>query len=134
VVQFLGISIPVKKIYEELKQRGFDPWMDVFDIPGGMLWEEAIETAIDEADFFLICISKNSVGRRGYYRREISRARKLCEEKLADDIYLIPLRLESVLIRDRGLERYQWIDYYGEGGPDKLLFALNLGGRKYLYS
>src|SRR5215467_4799366 len=64
----------VKKLYSKLVESGFRPWMDVKDLTAGENWHVAIERAIRECDFFVLCMSPNSIGRRGFLQREIKAA------------------------------------------------------------
>ena len=85
----------VKKLYQELSDAGFKPWMDTEDIHGGQRWQSIIRQAIRRSDFFLVCLSANSVRKRGMVQREMKQALDLWQEKLEDDIYLIPVRLDD---------------------------------------
>lgn len=124
----------VKKLYTKLEKAGFKPWMDTYDIRKGTKWEMAIEHAIFETDFFVICISKSSEEKRGYFRLEVNKAISLCLQKLDDDVFLIPLRLDQTIVKNDLLKKFQWIDYYESKGFEHLLEALRAGGRRYLYS
>lgn len=127
-------EIKVRKLYKNLEKAGFHPWMDVYNIRKGTNWELAIERAISETDFFVICISKSSQEKRGYFRHEVNKAIALCLQKLDDDVFLIPLRLDQTSIKDESLRKYQWINYYEPDGLEQILEALRAGGRHYLYS
>jgi hypothetical protein len=65
-------------------------------ILGGQNWDYEIRTALDRADVIVVFISENSVDKRGYAQREIQLALKRHEEKLAGDIFLIPVLLDNV--------------------------------------
>lgn len=122
----------VDVLYKNLKRAGYHPWMDIYDIVGGEKWEYAIEKAIGTSDFFLICLSKQSLTKRSFYRREINIALDLCLRRLEDDIFLIPVKLEPCNIEDTRLERFQWIEMYKSDGINNLLQALRRGGERYL--
>jgi hypothetical protein len=124
----------VKRLYTKLEKAGFVPWMDTRDIRKGTKWKIAIERAMDETDFFVICLSNNSLGKRGYFQLEINKAIEACKQKLDDDIFLIPLRLDPSDIQSDTLKRYQWVNYYEAGGINQLLEALRSGGRRYIFS
>jgi len=117
----------VRELYRFLDFEGFKPWMDTEDIPGGVEWESALNKAIQHSDFFCLCLTRNSVDRRGVIQKEIRAAFEKKEEMLDDDIYLITIRLEDCDVRDEKLRKFQWVDLFRNDGHDKLLFALNEG-------
>jgi hypothetical protein len=119
-------SVVADEVYLPLKEMGYDPWMDTADIVGGEDWGHAIERAIAKADFFLACLSARSIRKRGILQTEIQRAIEKWKEKLPDDIYLVPLRLEPCELPDR-LSPFQAIDFFLSDGRDRLRQALDLG-------
>lgn len=120
----------VRELYQELVEAGIQPWMDIIDLLPGQDWELAIKTAIQKADFFVVCLSAQSVIKRGYLQREIKRALELWGEKLEDDIYLIPVRLDDCEV-PASLSNFQWVDLYDEYGFSRLLKAIEIGTEKY---
>ena len=116
----------VEAIYDKLAEAGFKPWMDTRDVLGGQLWRPSIEQAIRNADYFLACISRRSVSKRGFLQKEIRDALSLWNEKLPDDIFLIPVRLESCKVPE-GLSQFQWIDLFEAKGWGQLMKALEVG-------
>lgn len=116
----------VKHLYDRLFEEGLRPWMDVEDILGGELWEPAIRDAIRSADFFLVCLSSNSVNRRGMIRKELGEALKIWEEKLSSDIFVIPVRLEDCQ-PPKELVGFQWVDLFQDNGWARLMKSLRIG-------
>jgi hypothetical protein len=119
----------VEELYQELVDAGIQPWMDTIDLLPGQDWELAIKTAIEQTDFFVVCLSAQSVSKRGYLQREIKRAQELWDEKLEDDIYLIPARLDSCEV-PASLSRFQWVNLYEDYGFSRLLKAIQAGTEK----
>jgi hypothetical protein len=117
----------VEELYSFLNSHGFKPWMNTKDIPGGSEWEPAINRAIKNSDFFISCLTQNSVDRRGVMQKEISAAFDKKEEMLDDDIFLIPVRLEDCKVRDEKLRKFQRVDLFATDGHAKLLSSLNVG-------
>lgn len=117
----------VDQLYENLSLAGLEPWMDTHRLLPGEKWERAIRKTIREADFFVVCISKKSVNRRGFMQKEIRMALDIWDEKLEDDIYLIPARLEDCDIPDERLRSAQWVDLFHPDGLQKLIQALQVG-------
>ena len=127
---FLSYARPdenmVEELYEKLSDAGFKVWMDKKDILPGERWRVRIERAIKNSDFFLVCLSKNSVNRRGFLQREIKQALDIWEEKLKDDIYLIPIRLDECNVPDE-LSEFQWVNLFEENGRRQLVKAIQVG-------
>lgn len=117
----------VRELYEKLASAGFTPWMDKECIVGGEKWEVAIRRAIREADFFVVCISERSTNRRGFIQKEIRMALSIWDEKLEDDIYLIPVRLEDCEVTHERLRELQWIDMFRPRGFQRLMQATRTG-------
>ena len=116
----------VKELYQKLVDAGFDPWMDRKNLLGGEQWERAIRTAIRDADFFVVCLSNCSTRKRGPIQKEIAWALDRWMEKLEDDIYLIPARLESCKLPER-LSHLHWVDLFRPNGFARLVQALRAG-------
>jgi hypothetical protein len=116
----------VKKFYQRLSDAGFKPWMDTEDLLPGEIWKSRIPQAIRESDFFLACLSGNSVNKRGWIQREIKDALDIWQEKLDSDIYLIPARLEDCEVPER-LGDFQWVDLFEEDGWTRLVKAIRVG-------
>ncbi len=100
----------VLPFYYSLKDEGFSVWMDKMNLLAGQLWDSAIRKAIRESDLFLVFLTNNSVNKRGYLQKEIRIALDLWEEKLHDDIYIMPIRLEECEIPEL-LKKFHCIDF-----------------------
>jgi hypothetical protein len=59
-------------------------------------------------------------------QREIRQALDIWQEKLEDDIYVIPARLEECNVHG-DLENFQWVDLYEDDGWGRLLQAIQKG-------
>jgi hypothetical protein len=116
----------VEKLYQKLSDAGFKPWMDKKDILPGEKWELAIQKAIQHSDFFLVCLSKNSVGKRGWIQREIREALHVLKGMLDSDIYLIPVRLEDCEVPE-SLASFQWVNLFKANGWTWLVKAIQVG-------
>jgi hypothetical protein len=116
----------VESLYQKLSDAGFEPWMDIKDILPGEKWPSSIRRAIRDSDFFLVCLSTNSVKKRGWVQREMKQALDLWQEKLEDDIYLIPVRLEDCETPE-SLREFQWVDLFEEDGWTRLVEAIEVG-------
>lgn len=116
----------VEKLYHDLQDAGFKPWMDTQDILPGERWKDSIERAQKQADFFVVCLSKESANKRGFLQREIKKALDLGIEKLDSDIYLIPVRLEECEVPEN-LSDYQWLDFFKEHSWKQLVRSIVTG-------
>jgi hypothetical protein len=116
----------VEQLYQKLADAGFKPWMAKKDILPGEEWELAIQKAIQRSDFFLACLSANSVNKRGYLQKEIKDALDIWQKMLEDDIYLIPVRLEDCKVPE-SLRKFHWVDLFEEDGWTRLVEAIQVG-------
>jgi len=117
----------VTSLYNDLIRAGFVPWMDKKRLQGGEKWQTMVRRAIRTSDFFIVCISKKSINRRGFMQREIRIALEIWDEKLEDDIYIIPVRLEDCEITHERLTELQWIDLFKPEGFSQLVQAIRTG-------
>ena len=119
----------VKKLYRKLRKVGFEPWLDKEDILGGEEWNPAIQKAIRESALFIVCLTNNSVDKRGTFQEEIKLALDVWRQKLAEDIFLIPVKLEPCEVPE-SLAKFQWIALSKKKGFEKLVSSIKKGVRK----
>jgi len=96
------------------------------DILPGEQWKSRIPQAIRCSDFFLVCLSANSVDKRGWIQKEIKEALDTWQEMLDSDIYLIPVRLEDCRVPE-GLSAFQWVNLFEEDSWTRLMEAIRVG-------
>lgn len=114
----------VEPIADALIASGIDAWMDVKRLKAGQNWDFEIRRALDKAEVIVVFISDKSVTKRGYVQREVRLALEKAEEKLVDDIYLIPVLLdENVTVPDL-IKDLQFIRYKDEAFQEHLLDAV----------
>lgn len=119
----------VQPYYNKLKNLGLRPWMDKKELSPGMKWENFIWAAIRQSDLIIIFLSSNSVSKRGFFQKEIKKALQIWEEKLEDDIFLIPARLDDCDVPDR-LSKFQYTNLYESNGWDKLVESIKYASNK----
>jgi hypothetical protein len=119
-------ALAVEELSGKLKAEGFNTWVDRRDLLPGQAWGYAIEKAIEESDFFLVCLSRHSIGKRGLMQSEIRAAIQLTQSMLPGEIYLIPVRLELCEIPDP-LKSFHAVDLFKSDGWTRLLQALRVG-------
>ncbi len=110
-------------IYYFLKENGFIPWLDKFDLVPGQDWELEILQNIKTSDFFIACLSKNSVSKRGYVQKELKQALSLLEQFPEGEIYLIPVRIDDCIVPE-SLSSRQWLDWSNINAKPQLLRAI----------
>jgi hypothetical protein len=115
----------VEYLYQRLSREGFKPWMDKSDILGGQAWESRIQGAVRHSDFFLACLSVNSVAKRGFFQKEINDALDIQRQMLNSDIYLIPVRLEDCNVPEC-LRKFQYVNLFEEDGWTRLVKTIRV--------
>lgn len=113
-------------IYEILTANSYQPWIDKEMLLPGQDWDLEIEKAIEDCDFFLACLSGNSVTKEGYVQKELKRGLDFLDRKPEGSIYLIPVRLNKCNVPKR-FEKLQWLDFFEDTGADSLLKAIRVG-------
>jgi tetratricopeptide (TPR) repeat protein len=121
-----------KKLYDDLKTAGFQPWLDREDLLLGQNWKIAISEAIKESDYFLALLSSHSLGKRSYVQKELKIALDILGEFPSDEIYIIPVRVEPCEPLDERLQDIHWIELYPsyETGFKQILKLIHPAQRK----
>lgn len=87
----------VRSYYELLKVLGFNPWMDVSDMPCGQKWREVIPNVIrNESSCVVVFLSRNWAKRRGVCYKELRIALDVAEEYHPNESFVYPVRLDDV--------------------------------------
>ncbi len=102
----------VKRLYAALQQSGFEPWMDREKLLPGQNWPRAIERAIDLSEFFIGCFSRRSVAKRGHFQCELDYALSVAARVPAEEIFLIPVRLNECELPREIARRVQHVDLF----------------------
>lgn len=119
----------VRQLYQRLSSDGYDVWLDEEKLLPGQDWDREITRAVRHADTIIICLSRGSITKSGYYQREIRMALDAAQEKPDGVIFNIPARLEECKVPE-GLSRYQWVDLFKPDGYGKLVKVLRFGEEK----
>lgn len=121
----------VMELYDRLKQKGYQPWLDKKDLIPGQNWRKEIPKAIRSSQIFIACLSQRSVSKQGYVRKEFRMALNEYAEKTSDTIYLIPLKFDECDIPDLELDQMgvsmkdiHWLDYWEPDGFENLVRAI----------
>ena len=118
-----GDKLSVRRLYQRLKANNVTPWLDEEDLLPGQNWEQEIRKAVRDADIVIVCLSCDSINKTGFVQKEIKFALDVADEQPEGTIFLIPLKLEECELPER-LRHLQAVNYFEEGGIDKLLRAL----------
>jgi hypothetical protein len=109
--------------HEDLTSVGIRPWIDVRQLSTGANWELGIKKAIRECPYILVLLSPRSVGKRGYVQKEIREALDIADTVPDDEVFILPVRLESCVVPDR-LKKWQWCDAFRPEERQRLLHFL----------
>jgi hypothetical protein len=112
-------------VYERLKNEGFDPWMDVENLQGGQDWTSGIEKAILRSDIVIVFLSAKSMTKEGIVQREIRRSLEVAESRPANEIVLIPVKLDDSPV-PQVLQTIQYIEYSSKQFWANLLMSLKI--------
>jgi len=101
-----------ERLFDDLENSGFDPWLDRRKLLPGQNWPRSIEEAIDTSDFFLACFSHRSVKKKGGFQAEIRYALDCTQRIPLDEVFLIPARLDACSVPLRIQREVQYIDLF----------------------
>jgi transcriptional regulator with XRE-family HTH domain len=113
----------VRRLYTQLRDEGFQPWLDAEDLLPGENWDQAIRQAVRNSDVVLVCLSSHAVQKSGYVQKEIAQALDVAEEKPESTIYIIPVLLGPCSVPER-IKKWHWVDLSSSSGYEKLLRSL----------
>ena len=113
----------VRDLYQWLLSQGVTPWLDEVDILPGESWEREIERAVRLSSVVIVCLSPDSVGKKGYVQKEIKFALDMADQHPEGQVFIIPVRLEECIVPDR-LKNRQWVDLFATDGHKRLLKTL----------
>lgn len=108
----------VEELYFALGKAGLDPWYDKRQLLVGDRWENEIIEAIENSEFFAICLSEIAVKKRGFIQREIRTAIGEYQHRPEGISFVLPIRLEPCHIprikldNTTYLSNLQWIDVF----------------------
>lgn len=117
----------VDTLSRRLSSRGVRTWVDTRDIVGGE-WRRAIKRGLRHSNFFLACLSPNTLQRGEVLQYEYDSALEIQRDRLEGEIYVIPLRLEPCEIPEC-FRHLQCVDLYDQAGWDGLIRALRSKSR-----
>jgi hypothetical protein len=124
-----------KLIHDALTSAGFDPWMDQAGITAGDDWRLEIEKAQERADFGIICLSRRSIVKIGFFQVELRRLIERQEYHPKGRAFLIPVRLDSCSVPHE-LRHIHYLDLFPnqQAALASLVAALQAQGGKQGHS
>lgn len=114
----------VKEIVNWLDDARFRSWVDYRQLLPGQKWDYEIKRALDRATIIVLIISNNSIDKRGYVQREIRLALEKNEERLIDDIFIIPILLDDDATVPSQLSDFQFLRYHAPDSERLLTTAI----------
>jgi hypothetical protein len=104
--------VAAKQLYAAFEQRGLRPWLDRKKLLPGQNWPRAIETAIQASNFFVACFSQRSTSKRGSFHSELRFALNCAAQVPLDEIFFIPVRLDSCVVPRKISGKIQYVDLF----------------------
>jgi len=102
----------VRELYQKLRAEAWiQPWLDEEELYPGQDWDMEIEKAVEASDAVLVCLTNNSINKRGYVQKELRFVLDIALEIPEETIFIVPLRLEEC-IPPRSLRDWQYADYF----------------------
>ena len=101
-----------KKLYDDLKKAGVDPWLDREDLLVGENWKNKIYQVIQKYDYCLMLLSSKSVSKVGFVQKEIRIALDKMGILPPNKIFIIPVRLDDCKTSYEELQELQWVDLF----------------------
>jgi|KBSSwiStaDraftv2_1062776.scaffolds.fasta_scaffold222681_1 uncharacterized protein YjbI with pentapeptide repeats len=102
-----------KRLFDHLKEmRDVIPWLDKESLLPGEEWERSIMVALEESNFMISLLSKNSVDKTGFVQKEVQQGLKRYALFPAGKVYLIPARLDDSEPANLELRKLNWVDLF----------------------
>ena len=101
-----------RRLYQDLRKAGLNPWLDEESILPGQDWENEIRTAIRSSRYFIPLFSSISIKKRGYVQKEFKFALDVFKEFPPSSIFAIPVRLDDCKIPYEDLRRLIMLIYF----------------------
>lgn len=105
-----------------LTALGYEPWMDIYNLPPGSNFKLEIQREIEHCDYFLACLSNHSVDHRGYVQAELKWALEELDKIPEGKIFIIPVRFDECEV-PHSLKPYNWVDEFQPENKLKLAQA-----------
>lgn len=118
-------KLQVRNLYHYLKRKGIRPWMASEDLLPGKNWDEEVQREIESSDLIIICLTKNSTSKEGYFQKEVRFALDRAKTMPEGQIFIIPVKLEDCEI-PHDLARFHYWEVSAKKDYAKLLKSLEV--------
>jgi len=116
-----------KRLYDDLKNAGTEPWLDLEDLLPGQDWKTTISQVIRNCRYCLLLISEHSVSKQGYIQKEQKIVLELLAEFPLNEIYIIPAKIDNTEPIDERLKNIHPADLSDyEKGLKQIIKVLTL--------
>ncbi len=113
------------RIYNDLKNRGFDVWLESESLLPGQNRDILSLSEIEKSDYVLVMLSESSMNTRDKFHRYLKTAINKQAELPEQSIFLIPLKLGECEVR-KELKELEYADFSNyKNGLKKLLKTIN---------
>jgi len=112
-----------RKLAVDLREQGFNPWLDVEEITPGQVWQKAVIHALEKSVVAIVLVSKN-FSKKGFVQEELKVALEILQEREKDISPIIPVRLDDSEVPER-LSHIHWVNLFDENGLDLLSKGLS---------
>jgi hypothetical protein len=112
-----------RKLAEDLKENGFNPWLDVDEITPGQVWQKAVLRSLEESATALVLVSQH-LSKKGFVQDELKAALDILQERQKDVSPVVPVRLDDSPVPER-LSHIQWVNLFEENGLGRLIAGLD---------
>jgi serine/threonine protein kinase len=113
----------IDQLSKQLAGPNVDIWTFGNKFTPGQRWPGIIQKMIRQADIFIACLSNNFINKLSYAHREIEFALQIAKSRPEEQIYIIPLRLDTCDVPEQ-LRVWQWVDYFDGSEPARLIQTL----------
>jgi hypothetical protein len=112
-------KVRMQQLCKNLRDDGFEPWLDDEHLLPGQDWELEINAAVRQSDAILVCLSSFSVEKVGFVQKELKRILDYAEYQPEGRIFVIPVRLEPCPV-PVSLSKWQNADLFSQNGYERL--------------
>ena len=114
------------RLANALEGAGMKSWLDCRKLRPGQNWPGAIERAIETSDFFVPCVSKRALRKRGQFPYELRLAMRCAERMPLEQNFIAPVRIDSCDVPAAIQSKIQYVDLFPEwdAGAIRLIDSL----------
>lgn len=108
-----------RKLTDELKNMGYNPWLDEQEIVPGQNWTKAVYQAIENSSVALYLSSKNTENQDGFVNKEVKVAREVLRASKESQSPIIPIYLEESELPEELIEIHA-VKLFEKNGMEQL--------------